>query len=59
MPFFTIHFMKCDICSSKIENTFLGKIKGTYVRKDGKQRVACFECQKKLVTKEALLDALK
>ena len=52
--------MKCDICSSKIENTFLGKIKGTHIRdKHGKQRVACFECQKKLITKEALLDALK
>ncbi len=52
--------MKCDICSGKIETTFLGKIKGTYVRDaSGKQRAACFECQKKLITKDALLDALK
>ncbi len=52
--------MKCDICSAKIETTFLGKIKGTYIRDaKGKQRVACFECQKKLVTKEAIVDALK
>ncbi|HIH05420.1 TPA: hypothetical protein HA372_01190 [Candidatus Woesearchaeota archaeon] len=52
--------MKCDICSAKIETTFLGKIRGTYVRDaKGKQKAACFECQRKLVTKEALLDALK
>jgi hypothetical protein len=52
--------MKCDICSSTIETTFLGKIRGTHIRDAaGKQKVACFECQKKLVTKEALIGALK
>lgn len=35
--------MKCAICKEKIENTFLGKIKGTHVGK----KVVCPACQKK------------
>jgi len=34
---------KCSVCGKKIESTFLGKIKGTYVGK----KAVCNECQKK------------
>ena len=34
--------MKCAICGEKVEEIFLGKIKGTYVGK----KVVCRECQK-------------
>ncbi len=34
--------MKCTICKKKIEETFLEKIKGTYV----KGKAVCNECQK-------------
>lgn len=34
--------MKCSQCKNKVETTFLGKIKGTYV----KGKVICSECQK-------------
>jgi hypothetical protein len=33
--------MKCTICKEKIEETFLSKIKGTYVLK----KPVCFRCQ--------------
>ncbi len=36
--------MKCSVCGKKIETTFLGKIKGTYI--NGKP--VCSECQKKI-----------
>ena len=35
--------VKCSICKGKVEETFLGKIKGTYVKK----KAVCNECQKK------------
>ena len=35
--------VKCAICKEKIEETFLGKIKGSYVKK----KPVCNECQKK------------
>jgi len=35
--------MKCSKCGNKIEETFLGKIKGTYVKK----KPICQDCQKK------------
>jgi ribosome-binding protein aMBF1 (putative translation factor) len=35
--------MKCDICKEKIEETFLGKIRGTRIGK----KVVCDKCQKK------------
>ena len=47
--------MKCAICGSKIEQTFMKKIIGTYV---GKKPV-CPECQKKFTTKEELEKNLK
>ncbi len=34
--------MNCAICKEKVEETFLGKIKGTYVGK----KVVCINCQK-------------
>jgi hypothetical protein len=52
--------MKCALCKNAIEQTFLGKIIGTYVKDArGKQHVVCFECQKKFETKEALLAQIK
>ena len=51
--------MKCEICGNKLEETFLNKILGTYVKdKIGKKHSVCFECQKKLKTKEELLGKL-
>ena len=48
--------MKCEICKSKIAETFLKKILGTYVKdKKGKKHIVCFECQKKFKTKEEIL----
>jgi hypothetical protein len=38
--------VKCDICQEKIEETFLGKIKGTYIKKKGKLKAVCSKCQK-------------
>jgi len=43
--------VKCDICGEKIGNLFLGKISGTYVKKDKKQKVVCSNCQRKLGNK--------
>jgi len=40
--------VKCSKCEKTIENTFLEKIKGTYIGKGKKKKVMCFECQKKL-----------
>ncbi len=52
--------MKCEICKKKIEETFLNKILGTYVKDEkGKKHLVCFECQKKFTTKEELLNQLK
>ena len=42
--------VKCFICKNKIEKTFLGKIKGTYIKK----KVICPTCQKKFPEKEIL-----
>ncbi|MBW2980379.1 hypothetical protein KY360_03110 [Candidatus Woesearchaeota archaeon] len=52
--------MKCEICKKKIEETFLKKILGTYVKDEkGKKHLVCPECQKKLPKKEDLLKQLK
>ena len=40
--------VKCSICKKKIEETFLNKIKGTYVKK----KPVCNECQKTLTWEE-------
>ena len=34
---------KCALCKEKIEETFLGKIRGTFIGK----KVVCSTCQKK------------
>ena len=39
--------MKCDLCKNEIEETFLHKIKGSYLKIDGKRKVVCDECQRK------------
>jgi DNA polymerase II large subunit len=46
--------MKCAICNGKIEKTFLGKIKGTYIKK----KLVCSDCQRKY-NKEELLKKCK
>ena len=39
--------MKCELCKKKIEETFLKKILGTYVKDSkGKKHAVCHECQK-------------
>lgn len=40
--------VKCDICRSNIENTFLGKIMGTMILVDSNKKYVCSECQKKV-----------
>jgi hypothetical protein len=51
--------MKCEICKKKIEETFLKKILGTYVKDEkAKKHAICFECQKKFPNKEELLKHL-
>lgn len=37
--------MKCVDCSKTIEETFLKKIVGTHMRRDGKKITLCNECQ--------------
>ncbi len=39
--------MKCAICGKEVEKTFLEKIRGCYVHKNGKTYVVCSDCQKK------------
>ncbi len=51
--------MKCEICKKRIEETFLKKMLGTYVKDEkGKKYAICFECQKKFSSKEELLKQL-
>lgn len=52
---------KCKICNNKILELFLGKLKGTIVKKpeSSKQYAVCFECQKKFKNKEELLEKIK
>lgn len=51
--------MKCEICDKKINENFLGKIIGTYIKdKSGKLRPICFECQKKFNSKPDMLEKL-
>lgn len=50
---------KCEICKGKIEETFLKKILGTYVKdKKGKKHLVCPECQKKFRKKEEIIKNL-
>ncbi len=51
--------MRCEICKQKVEETFLDKLIGTYVKdKNGKKHMVCFECQKKFRAKEEILKNL-
>ena len=36
---------KCDICKSVVDETFLGKLQGTYIGKGKKKKVVCKKCQ--------------
>ena len=49
---------KCSICKATLAETFLGKIKGTIVKKEGKKHSVCFSCQQKFSTKEEILSQL-
>ena len=52
--------MKCEICNATINETFLKKIIGTYVKDaKGKKHFVCFACQKKYQKKEELLASIK
>ncbi len=53
--------VKCDLCGNKIAELFLGKLKGTIIKKSGsgKQYTLCFECQKKFPDKKELLEKIK
>lgn len=42
--------MKCSICNEEIEEIFLGKIDGTFVKK----KPVCSKCQKKYVGEKKL-----
>ena len=44
--------MKCDLCGNKIEETFLEKIKGIYVKINHKNKLICSNCQKKYSIQE-------
>ncbi|MFW6014201.1 MAG: hypothetical protein ACOCZQ_00940 [Nanoarchaeota archaeon] len=45
--------MKCDICGTTINKTFLEKIEGTYIRNNkGKKKLVCPGCQSKLTDDE-------
>ncbi|MBI2666041.1 hypothetical protein HYX13_00355 [Candidatus Woesearchaeota archaeon] len=52
---------KCTICNTEIKELFLGKLKGTIIKKSGnsKQYPICFSCQKKFQGKEEILEQLK
>ncbi len=51
--------MKCEICKASIENTFLEKPIGTYVKdKRGKRHTVCSSCQKRLGSKDVILKEL-
>ncbi len=50
---------KCDICKKKVEETFLKKVLGTYIKDEkGKKHLVCPECQKKYLSKEEILKKL-
>lgn len=52
--------MKCEICGKKIQETFLKKLVGSYVKDEkGKKHAVCSECQKKFQKKEEIVTKLK
>jgi hypothetical protein len=52
---------KCKICSEKLVETFLGKLKGTIVKKAGSKKHynVCPNCQKKFPGKDELMAEIK
>jgi hypothetical protein len=45
--------MKCEICKKKVEETFLNKPLGTYMKdKKGKRHLVCQNCQRTHSKKE-------
>lgn len=51
--------MKCEICKSKIEENFLEKMFGSYVKDaKGKKHTICSNCQKKYKTKKEILEKI-
>ena len=50
--YFTLFIMKCDICNNKIEETFLEKIKGIYIKVNSKLKYVCDSCQRKYSMEE-------
>jgi len=51
--------MKCEICKSKVQETFLKKPIGTIVKDaKGKKHTVCSECQRKFQKKDDLLEKL-
>ena len=50
--------MKCDVCKENIEETFLEKIKGIYIKINSKIKHVCSDCQKKYSINE-IKDKLK
>jgi hypothetical protein len=59
--FWNNFMVSCNICGQKIQELFLEKIKGSYIKKPGNSKLyaVCFSCQKKLPGKEELLKHLK
>jgi len=39
--------MKCEVCKEEIDEHFLHKMKGTYIKIDGKLKAVCNHCQSK------------
>ena len=51
--------MKCAICGSKVPETFLAKIIGTFVKDaKGKKHAVCSGCQQSLGSKEKIVEKL-
>jgi len=51
---------KCEICGSRIGETFLKKIIGSVVKDPkGKKHTVCNECQRKFPAKEEILKNLR
>ena len=48
--------MRCEICKEKIEENFLEKPIGTYIKdKNGKKHIICYRCQRRLGSKAEML----
>lgn len=44
--------MKCELCKEKIQETFLEKLRGTYIKVNKKPHAICNNCQKKFSIQE-------